>query len=309
MGGRPQTLKAVEDKTCFRVAIVTMDTHLNTAAFKANKTLRNEIPGLNLKMFAASEYASEPTKLTACLDGIKKADIVVVSMLFVEEHFQPIMKALEEKRKDCDAMVCIMSAPEVSKLTSMGRLDMSKPASGAMGFLQKLRGNKKNPAAKGGESQMRMLRRLPRILKYLPGTAQDLRVYLLTLQYWLAGSEENIVGLVSNLVNKYSSNEKLLQNGTINVREPVEYPSLGIYHPRLKGKIGEKISLLPKVVSDKNCKGTVGLIVLRSYLLSGNSAHYDGVISAIEAQGLRVIPVFAMGLESSPAIENFFFQN
>ena len=309
MGGRPQTLKAVEDKTCFRVAIVTMDTHLNTAAFKANKTLRNEIPGLNLKMFAASEYASEPTKLTACLDGIKKADIVVVSMLFVEEHFQPIMKALEEKRKDCDAMVCIMSAPEVSKLTSMGRLDMSKPASGAMGFLQKLRGNKKNPAAKGGESQMRMLRRLPRILKYLPGTAQDLRVYLLTLQYWLAGSEENIVGLVSNLVNKYSSNEKLLQNGTINVREPVEYPSLGIYHPRLKGKIGEKISLLPKVVSDKNCKGTVGLIVLRSYLLSGNSAHYDGVISAIEAQGLRVIPVFAMGLDSRPAIEKFFFQN
>ena len=72
-------------------------------------------------------------------------------------------------------------------------------------------------------------------------------------------------------MNKYSSNEKLLQNGTINVREPVEYPSLGIYHPRLKGKIGEKISLLPKVVSDKNCKGTVGLIVLRSYLLSGNS--------------------------------------
>ncbi len=309
MGGRPQTLKAVEDKTCFRVAIVTMDTHLNTAAFKANQTLRNEIPGLNLQMFAASEYASEPSKLVACLEGIKKADIVVVSMLFVEEHFQPIMKALEAKRKDCDAMVCIMSAPEVSKLTSMGRLDMTKPASGAMGFLQKLRGNKKNNAAKGGESQMRMLRRLPRILKYLPGTAQDLRIYLLTLQYWLAGSEENIVGLVSNLVSKYSSNEQLLQNGSINVKDPIEYPGLGIYHPRLKGKIGEKLSLLPKVVSDKNCKGTVGLIVLRSYLLSGNTAHYDGVISAIEAQGLRVIPVFAMGLDSRPAIEKFFFKN
>ena len=309
MGGRPQTLKAVEDKTCFRVAIVTMDTHLNTAAFKANQTLRNEIPGLNLQMFAASEYASEPSKLVACLEGIKKADIVVVSMLFVEEHFQPIMKALEAKRKDCDAMVCIMSAPEVSKLTSMGRLDMTKPASGAMGFLQKLRGNKKNNAAKGGESQMRMLRRLPRILKYLPGTAQDLRIYLLTLQYWLAGSEENIVGLVSNLVSKYSSNEQLLQNGSINVKDPIEYPGLGIYHPRLKGKIGEKLSLLPKVVSDKTCKGTVGLIVLRSYLLSGNTAHYDGVISAIEAQGLRVIPVFAMGLDSRPAIEKFFFKN
>ena len=43
--------------------------------------------------------------------------------------------------------------------------------------------------------------------------------------------------------------------------------------------------------------------------MSGNTAHYDGVISAIEAQGLRVIPVFAMGLDSRPAIEKFYFQN
>jgi magnesium chelatase subunit H len=143
MGGRPEILNAVMDETCFRVAIVTMDTHLNSAAIKAKNTLKKDIPGLNLEMFAASEYASDPKKLNACISGIKKADIVVVTMLFVEDHFQPIIKALEAKRKDCDAMVCIMSAPEVSKLTLMGRLDMSKPASGAMGFLQKLRGNKK----------------------------------------------------------------------------------------------------------------------------------------------------------------------
>jgi magnesium chelatase subunit H len=309
MGARPEKLSVVKDETYFHVAIVTMDTHLNSAAIKAKNTLKKEIPGLSLEMFAASEYASDKTKLNACIEGIKKADIVVVTMLFIEEHFHPIIKALEAKRKDCDAMVCIMSAPEVSKLTSMGRLDMSKPASGAMGFLQKLRGNKKNPAAKSGESQMRMLRRLPKILKYLPGTAQDLRIYLLTLQYWLAGSEENIVGLVCNLVNKYSSNERLQQNGEIKVLEPIQYPSLGVYHPRLKGRISEKLTSLPRVVSDKNCKGTVGLIVLRSYLLSGNSAHYDGVIAAIEAQGLRVIPVFAMGLDSRPAIEKFFFYN
>jgi magnesium chelatase subunit H len=309
MGGRPEILNAVMDETCFRVAIVTMDTHLNSAAIKAKNTLKKDIPGLNLEMFAASEYASDPKKLNACISGIKKADIVVVTMLFVEDHFQPIIKALEAKRKDCDAMVCIMSAPEVSKLTLMGRLDMSKPASGAMGFLQKLRGNKKNPAAKSGESQMRMLRRLPKILKFLPGTAQDLRVYLLTLQYWLAGSEDNIIGLVGNLVNKYSSSKKLPQNGTIEVKEPIEYPSLGVYHPRIKDRISEKVSSLPKVISDRNCKGTVGLIILRSYLLSGNSAHYDGVIAAIEAQNLKVIPVFAMGLDSRPAIEKFFLRD
>jgi magnesium chelatase subunit H len=43
---------------------------------------------------------------------------------------------------------------------------------------------------------------------------------------------------------------------------------------------------------------------MRSYLLAGNTAHYDGVIRAIEARGLKVIPVFASGLDARPAAEN-----
>ena len=39
---------------------------------------------------------------------------------------------------------------------------------------------------------MRMLRRLPKILKYIPGKAQDLRAWFLVMQYWLGGTDENI---------------------------------------------------------------------------------------------------------------------
>ena len=39
---------------------------------------------------------------------------------------------------------------------------------------------------------MKILRRLPQILKFLPGKAQDLRNYFLTMQYWLGGSDDNI---------------------------------------------------------------------------------------------------------------------
>ena len=45
MGGRPENLKPVSNKTVFRVAIVTMDTHLNSAALKAKLTLQKDIPG------------------------------------------------------------------------------------------------------------------------------------------------------------------------------------------------------------------------------------------------------------------------
>jgi len=35
-------------------------------------------------------------------------------------------------------------------------------------------------------------------------------------------------------------------------------------------------------------RGTVGLILLRSYLLAGDTGHYDGVIDALEARGAQL---------------------
>ncbi|MFN5701368.1 MAG: cobaltochelatase subunit CobN, partial [Betaproteobacteria bacterium] len=56
-------------------------------------------------------------------------------------------------------------------------------------------------------------------------------------------------------------------------------------------------------------RGTVGLLLMRSYLLAGTTAHYDGVITALEARGLRVIPAFAAGLDARPAIEAYFMKD
>ena len=48
---------------------------------------------------------------------------------------------------------------------------------------------------------------------------------------------------------------------------------------------------------------------MRSYVLSGDTGHYDGVIAALESRGLKVIPAFATGLDQRPAIEKFFMKN
>jgi magnesium chelatase subunit H len=47
-------------------------------------------------------------------------------------------------------------------------------------------------------------------------------------------------------------------------------------------------------------------LLLRSYILAGDTAHYDGVISAIEAEGFNTVPIFATGLDQRGAIEKFF---
>ena len=98
------------DETSVKVVIITMDSHVASATDRARLTLAKEIPGLRLHVHAASEFSADPARLRSCLSDIGDADIIVNVMLFLEEHFQPLLPALIARRDHCDAMVCAMSA-------------------------------------------------------------------------------------------------------------------------------------------------------------------------------------------------------
>jgi magnesium chelatase subunit H len=293
------------DATPVRVVVVTMDSHLSGAAARARKLLRRDFPGLELAVHAADEWGTDDAALARCHADIARGDIVIATMLFLDDHVRAVMPALAARRADCDAMICCMSASEVVKLTRVGKFDMSGEALGAIAWLKKLRGNRKG-SSPGGKGEMKMLRQLPKLLRFIPGTAQDMRAYFLTLQYWLAGSEENIANMVRLLLDRYADGPRRGLRGVTRAQAPVEYADIGVYHPRINGPIAQTVDRLPAIANEK---GTVGLLLLRSYLLAGNSGHYDGVIAAFEARGLRVIPVFASGLDQRPAIERFFMKD
>lgn len=304
-----------------RVVLVTMDGHLAQAALRANAVLQRRVPGVTLGVHAASVFSNDARALQACLDDIAQGDIVIVTMLFMEDHFLPVLPALRARRDHCDAMVCAMSAAEVMRLTRMGRFRMDTPASGPLALLKKLRGRDREASgaeadnaadasqkSAAGARQMKMLRRLPKILRFIPGTAQDVRAYFLSLQYWLAGSQDNVLGLVLNLVDRYADGPRRALRGTFDVPAPIDYPEVGLYHPRMKARLSERAQDLPAVARTGQ-RGTVGLLVMRSYLLAGNTRHYDGVITALEARGLRVLPAFATGLDNRPAVEAYFLKD
>ncbi|WP_305670199.1 magnesium chelatase subunit H [Falsiroseomonas sp.] len=290
--------------TTMRVVVVTMDSHLAGAMMQARDVLRRDIPGLELSVHAADEWGTDAEALAACHTDIARGDIVIATMLFLEDHINLVLPALRARRDACDAMVCCLSAGEVMKLTRLGRFDMGAEAKGVMGLLKRLRGSKKG-AASSGKGQMKMLRELPKLLRFIPGTAQDVRVYFLALQYWLAGSQANLSNLVRLLVNRYAAGPRQVLVGTLKVAPPVEYPEVGLYHPRIPGQVTDRVSQLPA----RGTKGTVGLLIMRSYVLAANAAHYDGVIAALEARGLNVVPAFASGLDNRPAIEAFFVRD
>lgn len=52
---------------------------------------------------------------------------------------------------------------------------------------------------------------------------------------------------------------------------------------------------------------TIGLVLQRSHLVTGDEGHYSGVVSELEARGARVIPVFAGGLDFSLPVKKFFY--
>ncbi|MGE5714679.1 MAG: magnesium chelatase subunit H, partial [Betaproteobacteria bacterium] len=293
-----------------RVVIVTLDSHLASATERAQHLLLRELPGLRLSLHAAAEWADDPSALDRCKADIAQGDIIVVTMMFMEDHIQAVLPALRARREHCDAMIACMSEGEVVKLTRVGRFDMGAPQTGMMALLKRLRGSKSSDKGKPGSAgaqQMKMLRRLPKILRFIPGTAQDVRAYFLTLQYWLAGSDDNVANLVRFLVDRYAEGPRLGLRGTLKAQPPADYPEVGVYHPRLKGRISGSADDLPRSRGAQH--GIVGLLVMRSYVLAGNAVHYDGVIAALETRGLRVIPAFASGLDARPAIETFFMRD
>ncbi|WP_207791492.1 magnesium chelatase subunit H [Sandaracinobacteroides saxicola] len=290
------------------VVIVTLDNHLAGAVERARMGFAGTHPGLTVGFHAAADWEDAAALAQAKAD-VARADIILVTMLFLEDHIRAILPELQARQADCDAMVALMSAGEVVRLTKMGAYRMDAPAKGPLALLKKLRGSGK-PGASSGAGQMAMLRRLPKILRFIPGPAQDVRAYFLTLQYWLAGSDDNAGAMIAALVDRYADGPRKGWRGVLRVAAPVEYPEEGVYHPKLPGRISARAEALPVALPVKGgATGRVGLILLRSYILAKDAAHYDGVIAALEAKGLAVVPVFASGLDARPAIEKFLVKD
>jgi magnesium chelatase subunit H len=282
------------------VTIVTMDSHMSTALLAAADRVAFEAPGLTVSIHTADHW-DDASHLADCVHDIGRSDIVVAGMLFLDEHISKVLPALTARREICDAMLCCVSAGEVVRLTKLGKFSMAAGQGGPMAMLKKLRGSKKPGSS--GAGQMKMLKNLPKLLRFVPGTAQDMRSYFLAMQYWLSGSEDNFANMLRMLVGKYASGAAGL---TLSVAPPLEYPEIGLYHPRAAGRMVTTPDLLPRRSQET---ATVGVLILRSYVLAGNAAHYDGVIAALENQGMRVLPAFASGLDAREAVTRFFMKD
>jgi magnesium chelatase subunit H len=188
----------------YRVVLLTLDSHAAGSCARASARLAGDFPGLELSIHAAAEWGEHPESLQRAIAAIGTADIVVTSLLFLDDHIRAIRPALVARRDACDAMIGIISDGQIVRLTRMGSLDLSAPAGNVAKLLKMLRGGKAKQDTDSGARKMKMLRRLPHLLKLIPGKAQDLRAWMVTMQYWLGASDENLEAMIRFLISRYS---------------------------------------------------------------------------------------------------------
>jgi magnesium chelatase subunit H len=201
--------------------------------------------------------------------------------------------------------------PQVMRLNKMGSFSMAQLGQSKSIISQFMKKRKENSGAGFQDAMLKLLRTLPQVLKYLPiEKAQDARNFMLSFQYWLGGSAENLENFLLMLADKY-----VLNGEQVSYAEPVVYPDLGIWHP-LSVKMFEDVrEYLDWYHSRSDINDDlkdplapcVGLILQRTHLVTGDDAHYVGMVQELEALGARVLPVFAGGLDFSKPVEAYFY--
>jgi magnesium chelatase subunit H len=268
------------------------------------------------------EELRDPENYAGLQKEIQSANIFIASLIFIEDLAEKVVAAVEPYRDNLDVAVVFPSMPAVMRLSKMGSFSLAQlgQSKSAIGEFMKKR-KAKAGAGSFQDGMLKLLNTLPSILKYLPiEKAQDARNFMLSFQYWLGGTPENLENFLLMLADRYVLKEDDTLNSTasageIKYQDPVTFPDMGIWHPmapQMFEDIKEYLNWYNsrRDISDDHkdpLAPCIGLVLQRTHIVTGDAAHYVAVLQEFESMGARVIPMFASGLDFSKPLEAYFF--
>ncbi|KAG6546150.1 hypothetical protein Mapa_012184 [Marchantia paleacea] len=244
---------------------------------------------------------------------LEDANIFIGSLIFVEELATKVKAALEPQRDRMDAILVFPSMPEVMRLNKLGTFSMSQLGQSKSAIAQFMRRKRKESGGNFEEGMLKLIRTLPKVLKYLPSDkAQDARNFIMSLQFWLGGSPENLENFLIMISNSYVP---ALKDSTLDFKEPVAFLDTGIWHPMAPTMYDDIKEYLNWYGTRRDASAdlkrpdapVVGLILQRSHIVTGDDGHYASVVMEMEARGAKVVPIFAGGLDFSTPVDRFFY--
>lgn len=266
------------------------------------------------------EELRDANNYEAFKQDVAEANVFIASLIFIEDLADKVVEAVAPVRDQLDVAVCFPSMPQVMRLNKMGSFSMAQlgQSKSMIGSFMKKR--KEKSGAGFQDAMLKLLRTLPTVLKYLPvEKAQDARNFMLSFQYWLGGSPENLENFFLMLADRYvitdSQIEGAPQTEALDYEEPVTYPDMGIWHPMAPQMFEDIKEYLNWYTSRRDISDdlkdplapTIGLVLQRTHLVTGDEAHYVAMVQEFEYLGAKVIPVFAGGLDFSKPVDAYFF--
>ncbi|MFO0015930.1 MAG: magnesium chelatase subunit H [Synechococcaceae cyanobacterium] len=286
---------------------------LTTAAEQINA--HNGALAIELAGYLIEELRDPQNYADFCAD-VAAADVFIASLIFIEDLAQKVVEAVAPQRDRLKAAVVFPSMPEVMRLNKLGSFSMAQlgQSKSAIAQFMKKRREKGGSSAGFQDAMLKLLNTLPAVLKYLPvEKAQDARSFMLSFQYWLGGTPDNLRNFLLMLADKYVFPRGEADRPELSVADPVVFPDLGIWHPLAPAMFEDIKEYLNWTasradLSEQARRGPViGLVLQRSHIVTGDEAHYVAVIQELEYRGATVIPVFCGGLDFSRPVNQFFY--
>ena len=238
---------------------------------------------------------------------LAESDIVFVIHVMDGENASRLVAALENYKERHDAVVVINCMPELMRHTRMGRLDVNRL--GSTGAWIGKRAKRREGATKHGHQYLKLVDRLPGILKFIPtaGALTDAKNYLYLFCYFLQPTPANIQAMLLCSLKHYVRDERLKSVKTFT---PEKMPSVAIYHPAATSLFESFEEYRKWYVAQRHLpldpESTIGLLLMRPQVVSKTTKHYDALIKAIEKEGLSVIPAIATLMDNREAVTRFF---
>jgi magnesium chelatase subunit H len=306
-------------RNLIKVVYVVLESQYQSALSQAVRTINSNHPNLAIEISGyLIEELRDPENYAEFKRDMESANIFIASLIFIEDLAQKVVTAVEPYRDRLDVAVVFPSMPEVMRLNKMGSFSLAQLGQSKSAIAQFMRKRKEKSGAGFQDGMLKLLRTLPQVLKFLPmDKAQDARNFMLSFQYWLGGSPENLENFLLMLTDKYVLKGVEKQNlASTTYQAPVVYPDLGIWHPLAPSMFEDVREYLNWYTARKDIPSDlkdplapcVGLVLQRTHLVTGDDAHYVAIVQELESLGARVLPVFAGGLDFSKPVDAYFYE-
>ena len=263
---------------------------------------------------------------------LTESEIVFVIHVTDGENAERLIRLLKREGAGRRAVIVINCMPELMRQTRMGRLSFggSRGAEDE-GDAEATRGEGRarrmlksvgawmgeQARGRGGRSKhtqyLRFVERMPALLRFVPGAGRlrDVKNYLYLFCYFLQPTPANVSSMLLYALKHYGGDARLAK---AKVPPPEAVPAVGVYHAEAES-VFESFEAYRRWHDARarregrqtlEASKTVGLLLMRTNVVSGTRRHYDALVSAVEREGLAALPVISTFMDNRDACARFF---